>query len=592
MKTGTITNNSAMLKKLYTSIFVSFFMIELMYSAASMIDAYYIGNYVGSAGIAASGLARPFFSFVSILGGLFGLGMQLLCSDHIGKGKMELAQDVFSGTLLTASVFSVLMTLFGFFNADSVALLFGRAQATDEVAFLTEEYLRGLFIGAPAMVIFAVLSPIVQLGSGKKIITYSMIVQFITDVVVDALNVFFFNGGMFGFGAATALAYCMALVPLLLYFLRKDAIVKLRLSVLSFSNLQIILRSGWSRALKRICATLKPLLLNRLSLLLGTSLALSAYSVTNQVRDLLISFSAGTAGAAMLLGTLLYGQDDRDGLRILSDIAVKTIWLAAALCGMCILFAKTIAGIFIKDSVEVLNMAAFSIRCIGIMIPFSTMNGLNISFMQITKRFRLVNLLTYLNRLILIVLTTAVLGAIFGINGLWWALPVSEVLNVIISLFFVRNISGTFPRKAVDWLCLSPDFGFREADYMELSVQNTEEITSVLDRVKEFCADHDIDSRRSFFTQLALEELTVNVIEHGFPFCKEKPMIHIWITYEKGDMKIRIQDNCPGFNVMKHFSELQKASRERCIGLRIVSSISKEMNYMNLLNTNNLIITI
>lgn len=114
METGTITNNSAMLKKLYTGIFVSFFMIELMNSSASMIDAYYIGNYVGSAGIAASGLARPFFSFVSILGGLFGLGMQLLCSDHIGKGKMELAQDVFSGTLLTASVFSVLPTLFVF----------------------------------------------------------------------------------------------------------------------------------------------------------------------------------------------------------------------------------------------------------------------------------------------------------------------------------------------------------------------------------------------------------------------------------------------------------------------------------------------
>lgn len=581
-----------MLKKLYTSVFVSFFMIELMNSTASLIDAYYIGNYVGSMGIAASGLARPFYSLVGILGGLFGLGMQLLCSDHIGKGKMEPAQKVFSGTLLTATALSVLLTLLGFFHPDSVTLLFGRAQATEEVAFLTEEYLKGLFIGAPAMVIFGVLSPIVQLGSGKKIIICSMVVQFVADVVGDALNVAVYHGGMFGFGTATALSYCSALIPLLLYFLKRDAIVKLRLSLLPLSDLRVIVRSGWSKALKRICSTLKPLILNRLSLLLGTSLALSAYSITGQVRDVLISYSAGTAGAAMLLGTLLYGQNDRDGLRILSDIAMKTVWLAAALGGVCILFAKTIAGIFIKDSAEVLNMAAFSIRCIGIMIPFSTMNGLNISFMQITKRFRLVNVLTYLNRLILIVLTTAVLGAVLGTDGLWWALPVSEILNVMITLLIVRHISGAFPRKAIDWLCLEPDFGFEEADYLELSVQNAEDVTSMLDSVKGFCAGHGIDSRRSFFTQLAFEELTMNVIKHGFPLCKETPIIHIWITYEKGDMKIRIQDNCPGFNVMRHCSELQKISRERCVGLRIVSSISKEMSYMNMLNTNNLIITI
>lgn len=592
MKTGTISSNSVILKKLYINVFFAFCMIELMNSAASLIDAYYIGNYVGSEGIAASGLARPFFSFVGILSGMFGLGVQLTCSDYIGKGSIEKAQKAFSGTMLTAVMLSVLLMVFGFLNARAISLMYGKKHITDSIVSLSEGYLKGLFIGAPAMVIFGVMAPIVQIGSGKKIITISVVFQFVVDVIGDALNAFVFNGSMFGFGLATAIACYAALVPQIVYFQRRDAILKLGLSVITLSDLQSVTKIGWSKALKRICNTLKPIMLNGISLLLGTSLALSAYSVTNQVRDLLVSYSAGTAGAAMLLGALLVGQGDRDGLRVLSKIAVRTVWIAVALGGACIVFAKTIAGFFITDSEEVLNMAALSIRCIGIMMPLSTFNDIFISFMQITKRFRLVNMLTYLNRLILIVLTTALLGKFFGTNGLWWALPVSEIMNALISLVVVKRLSGKYPRTAMDWLCLEADFGYRDEDYIELSVRKLVDITDMLDSVNDFCKRHGVDSRRTLFTELAFEELAVNVIEHGFPKCRENPSIHIWITYEKDNMKIRIQDNCPGFNVMKYCSELQKQSRERCVGLRIVSSISKEMNYMNMLKTNNLIIKI
>lgn len=592
MGTGTIENNKAMLKKLFRDAFFVACLMELIHSAASLTDSYFGGNYTGSLGLAAMGLARPFFSFVDIVCGPLGLGTQLVCSHYIGKCDMEHAQKTFSGSLSLGLIVSLLLSAWGITHARVIVDLLGTGSGAEQVAPLAQGYLRGLFIGAPAIISFGVLAPVVQLSGGKKALTESVFLQFAVDVIGDAVSVLVLDSGMFGLGLATSLSYYASLIPLLLYFCRKKAIFDLRLSGLPISDLKNVLRAGSSKAIKRVCNTVKPIILNTLSLVLGTALALSAYSITNQVRDFLISFNAGVAVSVVLIGALLYNQRDRSGLECLTEIAIKAIISIAVLGGLCIIFSNAIAGFFISDSAEVLAMAALSIRCVGLMIPFSAFNGIVISFMQITKRFGTVRVLSYLNRLILIVVFSALLGLLFGTNGLWVALPVSEIVNAIISLLAVRRINGRFPRKISDLLCLPDDFGYKAEDYIEITLNNVDDVAALQNSVEEFCKKHNIDSRRSFFMQLALEELTMNVIEHGFPECRYKPMMHVWVTYDKGALHLRIQDNCPSFNAMKFCSELQQASPMRCVGLRLVSKISKEINYINSLDTNNLMITI
>lgn len=592
VKTGVRQNNKDILKTLFINAFIVTCLLELFHSASALTDTYFTGNFVGSLGMAAMSCARPFFSFIAIIGGPLGLGLQLTCSHAIGRGDMDRARKVFSGALTAGILISLLVGVWGYTHAGVIASMYGKEKGAAEVIPQAAAYLRGLFIGVPGMVAFSSLAPVVQIGGGKKFITWGIVAQLVGDVAGDALSVFAFDGGMYGLGLATAFSYYCAAIPLLFYFAGKDPILPLRLSWLTKTDLKEITRAGASNSIKRICNTVKPIILNWLSLLLGMSLALSAYSVTNQMRDLLISFSAGTTSATLLLGALLYARSDREGLKYVSGLAMKSIGFITALGALCVIFARPIAGIFISDSEEVLAMAATSVRCVGIMIPFTTFNGMIISFMQITKRYRLVNALSYMNRLILVVLCSAVFGFFFGTNGLWWALPGSEIINAIISLLVVRKLRGAFPRKTEDLFCFEKDFGFRPEDFIEVSIKSADDLNTLEEAVGSFCSAHGIDRRRSFFTQLALEELTMNVIKHGFPQCRKTPVIHVWIRYEAGDIKLRFQDNCPGFNVMKFCSELKEQSPEHCVGLRLVSGISKDMNYVNLLGTNELIITV
>lgn len=566
-------------------------LIELINSAASTVDYYYVGHYVGNLGIAAMSLVRPFFSFTGIIGGPLGLGLQLVCSSHIAKGETNSAQKVFNGVFVLGLICSTIFAILGIIFTDTFISMYGTKNGVAEVLPFAKDYLRALFIGAPAIILYAVMTPTIQLVDGKKRVTASMIMHIIVAIMGDSVSVFIVKGGMFGIGLATSISYYVALVPYIHYLTRKDAIFGMKLTFMGFTDLKDVLNSGSSVAIKRVSNTLKPIILNGLSLLLGTALAVSAYGITSQVRDTLISFSAGVAGSVVLLGAVLYAEKNRASLEYLAKIALAGIGVVTGIGVLLIIFSHYVAALFITDSKEVLDMASLSIRCVGLMIPLSTFNGVYISFMQITKRFKVVNILSFLNRIVLLVVTSAVMGVVFGTNGLWWAFPVSELINLIICIFVTWKINGRLPTTIADFLCLPEDFGYKSGGCIEFSPQSIQDIPSILDAINEFCTSHEIDSKRTVFTQLVTEELTINVIQHGFAKCKHKPLLAICLVFDNDVLYLRIQDNCPKFNVRDYCCGLLNGDLAHGVGLKCVAKLAKDMQYMNTLEINTLSIT-
>lgn len=584
-------NRKKILIRIFWGAFWVASLIELINSAASSVDYYYVGHYVGSQGIAAISLVRPFFSFTGIIGGPLGLGLQLVCSSHIAKGETNRAQKVFNGVFALGLICSTIFSIFGILFTDTFISMYGTKNGVEEVLPFAIDYLRALFIGAPAIILYAVMTPTIQLVDGKKRVTASMIMHIIVAVMGDAVSVFIVKGGMFGIGLATSISYYVALVPYIHYLTRKDAIFGIKMTFMGFEDLKDVLNSGSSVAIKRVCNTLKPVILNTLSLLLGTTLAVSAYGITSQVRDILISFSAGVAGSVVLLGAVLYAEKNRASLEYLAKVALTGIGVITGIGVLLIIFSHRVAAIFVTDSKEVLNMASLSIRCVGLMIPLSTFNGVYISFMQITKRFKVVNILSFLNRIILLVATSAVMGMAFGINGLWWAFPVSELINLIICLFITWKINERFPTTITDFLCLPEDFGYKIGSCIEFSPKSIQDIPGMLDAIKKFCDLHGVDSKRAFFTELVTEELTTNVIQHGFAKCKKKPLLAICLVFDNDTLYLRIEDNCPKFNVRDYCCELSNGDLAHGVGLKCVSKLAKDMQYMNALEINTISIT-
>ena len=61
---------------------------------------------------------------------------------------------------------------------------------------------------------------------------------------------------------------------------------------------------------------------------------------------------------------------------------------------------------------------------------------------------------------------------------------------------------------------------------------------------------------------------------------------------EADDVILRIRDDCRYFNIKERFEVLKSKGKLSGIGIRLVYGIAKEVNYVNILNTNTLIIKV
>lgn len=87
-------------------------------------------------------------------------------------------------------------------------------------------------------------------------------------------------------------------------------------------------------------------------------------------------------------------------------------------------------------------------------------------------------------------------------------------------------------------------------------------------------------------TGLCCEEITSNIIEHGFTKCKtnKKKTIDIYIGISNNEIHIRIKDNAVAFD--PHIKLKDSNDLTRNVGIRMVSKIARQMNYQNTFDLN------
>lgn len=86
------TNKSArwsVVNKMFSSLAFAGMIIEFSQVGAGFIDGLIISRFLGSEMMAAEGIAYPIFSIVGIISGLIAAGMQVTCSQLVGRGKLK-----------------------------------------------------------------------------------------------------------------------------------------------------------------------------------------------------------------------------------------------------------------------------------------------------------------------------------------------------------------------------------------------------------------------------------------------------------------------------------------------------------------------
>ena len=588
---------SRIIRNAFYTQFTVYLASFLTMTLGAVIDGVIIGRCLGMRSMAAYGLVSPLLVFFSLFGSIVATGARNQFTLLLGKGRLRDAQGIYSLSLLISDGFSLLSQLAIFLLASPLCVLLG---ATGNAADLLPEargYLIGVTIGLPAMNAVQVLNNYLPIDNDRRLPLISSVVMTVTDIVLDLIVAFVLHGGVFEIGLATSLSYFAALAVLLPHFRRKNNILKFSLRKIPWRAAGIIIEKGIPIGICRIGYTVRTAFMNGMLAAASSTAAVAAYSVHREADNILCCITISMAETVAMLASVLRGEEDRPRTKWLITTSFHaTLMITLSAAALCYVFAPQFVSLYLRDSAEAADMAVRAVRAYAVSLPFYGLSMIFFNYFQGIGRTWLSSLSGFLSESGFLMLSAWLLSPRFHADAVWYALPVSQVLMFAfyaVVIFAEKRRPGHARGTLLDRILLLPaSFDVEPKNRRDVTIRSWDEVTALMDEVWRFCTENGCDRRKTFHITLAIEEIVGNIIEHGFSQDRRKHSIDVRLLNKGGDWILRVRDDCRIFDPVKQLKLYSDEDRLHGIGLRLIISTAKDVQYTSVLGLNNLVIRV
>lgn len=590
---GKSSDRWAITKKMFLSLFLTGTVIEFSEVGAGFVDGLITSRYLGAEEMAAVGIAYPIYTILGIFSGLLATAMEVRCSQAIGRGNRNELSQFFSLSVYAGVLLSFVFTIPVLLLSRPFAMMLGASGNAANLVEPTAQYLLGVGIGIPPLILTAILAPAFQLDNGHKNIQISALLRTATNILMDLLAVQM-DLGIFGIGLATAVSSYICLLYQCTHFLRKERMLHLVRPSIPVMEFIKALPNGMEKAVKRLANTVRPIILNNIIIAYGGTAAMSALSVRNNFSGFAEIFGVGIASSISLLTGLYYGEINKEAISEVNHVGNKLTFLfSGAICLLMLVFSRAIAGFYVTEEGEILNMAVFAIAMLALQNPLQAIIAGRIKYLQAIHRKFNMNLLIFATKLFFVLFASFVLGGLFGVYGILASYTASDALTLLSIIIYYQLKHRRFVPTKDDLLNLPEEFDIHPGDVISLDIRDKDDVSICSEQIMLFCKGHKIDRKIAYYAALCFEEIASNTIEYGFPENHSSVrMIDLRVVISGDTLMIRMSDNCPRYDVTQVFAEANApdADRTKNIGVRIVSNTATEINYLNTFDTNIIIL--
>ena len=590
------TTSRSIIRNTFYIQLLAFILLSLSSSVGSMVDGVVIGQFLGVDSTAAFGIINPLMIAFSIIGAVVSAGARNRFTKLLGAGKTEQARNVFSLACILSTGIATALMLFLIIFSGPVTRALGASGNTADLLPQARNYLIGISFGLPAMNLVRVLNGFMALDNDRNLPVISSIFLTVSDILMDLAAVLFFHGGTLEMGVATSISYYVALAVLLTHFRKKDIFLRFQFRGLPWDETSAILGKGMPSGVCRLGNTLRCIFMNRMLALIASAAAIAAYSVHRQADSFFNPVTIGMADTVALLAGILVGKEDRPMMKRLLFTSVQaTFVITAGIAALIWILAPQFASLYIKENPEALRLAVTAVRCYAIGMPINGLNLIYLNYFQGIGKSVLASVSGFVCESGLLILSAAAMMPVLGADAVWWAYPVSQFLvmcyyGIVVAVESRRiriHREGLWNRV----LLLPDTFDVSDTDKLDVTITMMDDVMQLTDAVWNFCDAHDCDSTQRNHLVLSVEELAGNVIRHGFadgkPHC-----IEVRILKKPSGYYCRFRDDCLIFDPVRQVRLLSDEDPTYHIGLRMIATLAKDIQYTCVLKLNNILVKI
>lgn len=422
-------------KKLLQFTFPSIVMM-IFTSIYSVVDGWFVSNYVGKTQFAAVNLIMPVLGILGIFGYMFGAGGSALIAKTLGEQERDKANRLFSLFVYLSIVVSTIMMIFGFIYLPDVAHWLG---AEGQLLEDCNTYGRLFIIALPAWMLLFEFQLFFVTAEKPKLGLYITIAAGVTNIILDALFIIVFDWGISGAAIASAIGQTVGGVFPLIYFSRKNTSL-LKLTRTSFDGKAIIkcCTNGSSELMSGVSMSILGMVYNYQLLKYAGENGVAAFGVIMYVSMIFIATFLGyCSGVAPIFG-YHYGAHNSLELKgllhksfgIIAIFSLSMFVLSEAL-------AYPISSIFVGYDKELVKMTVLGFRIYSFAFIFMGTSILCSAFFTALNNGLISALISFLRTLVFELGAVLLFPLILGINGIWFSVVIAEFMATIVGITFI-----------------------------------------------------------------------------------------------------------------------------------------------------------
>ena len=561
-------------------------------SVNGLVSSYFATNYVGIDAMSAVGLYNPFTLLIGAICAVLAGGSAIICGKYLGQNRFDRIQDIFSMDLLIttglALIITLIVALMGAFD------LTGMFTQDQEARQALDTYMIGQAVGIVPFMLSTQLAPFLSLESKGKRTMHAGLVYVAINLILCFIFVQVMALGAFGLALASSLGMWALFAVEIQYFLSKKSDIKVLGGKASLSEMAGIIAVGFPGAASALYLTIRGLIVNNLLDTHVGAAGISAFATANNLLGIFWAIQAGMLVVSRLLISISAGEEDRSTLiNIMKVMTRYFLPLMIAVDVVICIFAVPLTHIFYKDpSQSVYMMTVWGIRILCFCMPFEVFASIFSCYEQISGRQLYVNLLALIDGVICVAGFSAILIGPMGVNGVYAANLLNGAACVLYVIFFAWIFSRRMPRSLEDLMMIPEGFGVSEDERIDITVRTSEEAVKVAEKIQEFCLGKGIDQKRSYYAALAMEEMAVNIVEHGFTKDNKQHTIDVRVTHKDDKVILRIKDDCIPFDPKERSMVFSPDDPAKNMGIRMIYKIMDDIEYRNTLGLNVLTVRI
>lgn len=422
--------------KLFRFVLPSIIMM-LFTSIYGVVDGLFVSNFVGKTAFASINLVMPFLMILGGVGFMVGTGGSALVAKTLGEGNKKDAHRYFTMMIILTVILGLTVTVIGMIFMPQISRLLG---AKSEMMTDCVTYGRIIIGFNIAFMLQNVFQSFLVTAEKPKLGLFVTVAAGCTNMVLDALFIAVFKWGVAGAAVATGLSQAVGGIIPLIYFINKknSSLLHTVKTNLEFKPMIKACANGSSELMSNISMSLVSMIYNfQLMRLIGED-GVSAYGVLMYVQFIFVSLSIGySIGCAPVVG-YHYGAGNTDELKsMLKKSITVTALSGVALTVLALVLADTFSKIFVGYDAGLYDLTrhAFSLFAYSFLLA-----GFNIfmsSFFTALNNGAVSAAISFLRTLLFQTSCVLILPIFFGVDGIWWAITVSEVFASIISVIFL-----------------------------------------------------------------------------------------------------------------------------------------------------------